>query len=587
MHNLIVALWRARVTFFWPIWITITIATIVVAWIVALPGPLALRSTKRVWGDDTLTPGPIHSRRTITGLVLGLFAVFLAAYITVSFSAEKFAFYDDIQLTLFSLRGHHLPPPIWPDSGRFFPLGLQEFNLLSHITRTIAGFHGLVIVQLSIFIGVLLSLDEELSIAARAALVSLVLIAPGIIISFTGLIYPERNVVLCLACLLMCVKRFERTQTPLWAAAAAACAQIMIYEKETASLVLLTFSIGRLLLRWWSAKQGDSDFHWLRSKESRLDLCLASFAVLFLSYYMAAMYPHPSTKYADDIHLSLPKLFGSYLRLDLLVWIFAIVWLARGYGIFRRRIAPSPLWDGLGLGGLVCFCAYLRLSIFRAYYLAPVEAIAVLYVGRFTILRWKQMRTWNKGVALSIACFVIIQYGWNSAFRVLERENVLRAKGEIARLVEARYGRGDHPERLYFPFASSWQVMEFGYYLDLQGIPIEDETATGAPGRKPVVMVARSVAKDGRCVKFWSMVCRAGAAPVSGDLVIILPDDDARFSDVTPYREVGEPLFLYDRWPAIPARVIPAVRMFSIASVNFAQREIPDRWLDASVTLWK
>jgi len=245
------------------------------------------------------------------------------------------------------------------------------------------------------------------------------------------------------------------------------------------------------------------------------------------------------------------------------------------------------LWDSLGFGGLACFGAYLHLGIFRAYYLAPVDVIAVLYVGRFTMLRWKEMRTWSRAVASGVACLVVIQYLSLSAFRVLERQNLLRAKGEIARLVEARHEGATRPERLFFPFASQWKVMEFGYYLNLQGIPVENETASESGRRSPVIIVARSAPKDGRCEKFWDLVCRAGAAPDSGDLVIVLPDDDAGFSQVTPYRKVGEVLLSYADRPAIPARISPIVRMLSIVSADFAHKELPDRWLDASVTVWR
>ena len=587
MYSILKTLWRARVSSFWPIWITMTVAAIAVTWTVARAGTPILRNGKTAFENGTPTPRYTHSRYAITGLVLAFLVVFLAGYIAVSVLAENFPFYDDFQLTLYSLRGLSFPPPIWRDLGRFFPLGLQEFNLLKHFTRTIVGFHGLLIAQLLILSCVLLTLDEELNVAERAALVPVFLSAPGIVIVFTGLVYPDRNVVFCLAFLLLFVKRFERTHSPVWAAAAAGCAQIMIYEKETASLLLLAFALGRLLLRWWNAAQAGSDNHWLRSKESRLDLCLAFLAALFLLYDLAAMFPRPNMKYADVVRIPLGDVFRSYLKLDFLVWLFVAVLLVRTYRIFRRRIVPSLLWDGLGFGGLACFGAYLCLGIFRAYYLAPVEAIAVLYVGRLTMLSWKEMRAWSKAAALGVVCVVVIQYVSLSAFHILERQNALRAKAEITRVVEARYWRATRPLRLFFPFASTWKVMELGYYLNLQGIPVENEATSGSDGRNPVVMVTKAVAKDGPCEKFFSLVCRAGPTPEPGDLVIVLPDDNARFSQVTPYREVGEPLLSYERRPAIPARVLPFIKLLGVASVPITQTDLPDHWLDASVTLWR
>jgi hypothetical protein len=39
---------------------------------------------------------------------------------------------------------------------------------------------------------------------------------PSILISFTGLIFPERNVLFFLACLVLSVRRFEQTKSIAW-----------------------------------------------------------------------------------------------------------------------------------------------------------------------------------------------------------------------------------------------------------------------------------------------------------------------------------------------------------------------------------
>ena len=112
------------------------------------------------------------------------------------------------------------------------------------------------ILQLLILSCILLILDSELSIKARAGLVVLLLVTPGIVISFGDLIYSERNAVFCLACLLLSVKRFEQTQFIFWAVAAAISAQVMLYEKETAFLLLLGFVTGKIILTCWNRDEG-------------------------------------------------------------------------------------------------------------------------------------------------------------------------------------------------------------------------------------------------------------------------------------------------------------------------------------------
>lgn len=91
---------------------------------------------------------------------------------------------------------------------RFFPLCFQGFNLVRHFTDTSVGYHFLPIAELLVFGGILLILDDELGVAARTALAMLALLTPSILISFTGLVFPQRNELLFLACLMLSVKRF-------------------------------------------------------------------------------------------------------------------------------------------------------------------------------------------------------------------------------------------------------------------------------------------------------------------------------------------------------------------------------------------
>src|SRR5262249_56277596 len=157
----------------------------------------------------------------------------------------------------------------------------------------------------------------------------------------------EANGLLWIVCLALFVKRFEQTQSVAWAVAAAVCAQIMLYYKEVASLLLLGFVVSRLVLRCRNTDERNWDYSRLWDKESRLDLCLAFLAVLFLLYYLGVMLPHPTLKYAEDIRRPLIELIVRYIKLDLLALLLVCAVLFRTYLIVRRKVAPSLLWDGL------------------------------------------------------------------------------------------------------------------------------------------------------------------------------------------------------------------------------------------------
>jgi hypothetical protein len=410
-----------------------------------------------------------------------------------------------------------------------------------------------------------------------------------------------RNVLFFLACLVLSVKRFEQTRSIVWAVTAVVCAQIMIYYKETAFLLLLGFAVGRLILRCRNVREGGWDYARLWDKESRLDWCLAALAVLFLLFYfavmgiLAVMYEgiHGSMGYAVERQQPLREIVFAYLRLDLLAWLFIAVVLGRIYLILRHRVAPSMLWDGLAFGGVACFLGYVvGLRMFGATYLAPVDLIAVLYVGRFAVLSWNKMRSWGKLATSVLALAILFQDVPFSAFAVFERKNVIHAKAEIASVVSTQYrNRGGDTLRLFFPFASPYVIMEFASYLNYRGVPVEGAVGA-AGGSNSVVLATPALAEDGRC---WGegagFRCHAINGPAPGDLVIVLPDDEASFSEASLYRDRGEPLFFYEPYPSIPhwlySLAADLVGRLTIAAFRYTHKTLSDRWMDASVTVWR
>jgi hypothetical protein len=579
---------------FYVIWIMITAAAVIsVVRVVGHASP---------WASQNVKDAPIPYawmarsgwRRRLT--VPASLVLFLACYIALILTWEDFAYYDNSMFTSGTLLGHDLTPIIVREGGRFWPLGLQEFNLIRHFTHTATGYHVLPIAELLIFSFILLILDSELSIMVRAALAVLALLTPSILLSFSGLIYPERNVLFFLACLLLSVKRFEQTQSIAWAVATVVCAQLMIYFKETAFLLLLGFAVASIVLRCRSGDDAKWDYNRLWNKESRLGLCLASLAMVYLLFYLVVVGIHGN--YAVERQQPLTGIVVAYLRLDLLAWLFVAIVLGRVYLILRHRAAAVPFWDGLACGGVACFLAYvIGLRIFSAWYLAPVDLIAVLYVGRFAALSWNKIRSWRKLAALILACTIVLQSVLFSAFAVFERKNDIHAKAEIASVVKTQYRSGEGEVlRLFFPFASLYVISEFASYLNYRGIPVERPVGT-AGERNSVVLATPILAKDARC---WpdgpDIGCRAVSEPAQGDLVIVLPDDEASLGEASVYRERGEQMFSYEPRPPFPhwlyslaAGLVGRLNIAGFRPIAFrdTHKTLSDRWMDASVTAWK
>jgi hypothetical protein len=562
---------------FWLTWFTITIVSLI--YVVSTIG----RSRKsKAKGEEMSSPEIGSSGRRIWNAenFVSIIAIttFLVLYILMLFVWEDFAYYDNDLLILYSVKGHGFPPPIWKGNGRFFPFGLIEYNVVSHFTKTPIGYQTLPAIQVLIVFGILLILDSQLSVRWRATLAIIALLTPSVYLSFASIILEERNVLFCLSLLLLSVRQFERSKALFSAVAAILCAQIMLYFKEVGFLLLGAFAVGRVLLRCMTGHHGRWQFDYGRlwRQESRLDLCLASLALLFLVSYFIVMGIHGNIDYAIQAAHPTREVLRHYLQVDLLLWVFLAVVFGRAYLIFRHLRLPWLFWDPLALGGVAWFLAYVRLSMFTAYYMAPVDLIAVLYVGRTVFLSWRESRPWIKVTVVILAFSVLTQDVALTSFAVIERKNIIHAKAEIASVVKRRYLNGDGTiPKLFFPFGRAYRVMEFIVYLNYRGVPVDTAILSHGP-----------IAKDGRCLEYRNVRCRPALEPGPGDLVIILPDDNASLADSSVYRRQGEVLFSYDPCPSIPHWLYPFFGDFPLAA-GLYNKTRPDGWMHASVTVWR
>src|SRR5712671_2813585 len=151
--------------------------------------------------------------------------------------------------------------------------------------------------------------------------------------------------------------------------------------------------------------------------------------------------------------------------------------------------------------------------MYDRYFLAPVDLIAIMYVGRFTILSWKYLAMWSKVVAFLVVLIVLVQEVVLSCLATLERKNIIQGKSAIAAAVEAQFRSGKRT-RLFFPFADLYEIREFGAYLSYRGLPIEG-VDTGSTGRDSVVLGTNAVSNDGPCFSYEPIRCHAVRGPVS------------------------------------------------------------------------
>jgi hypothetical protein len=520
------------------------------------------------------------------GAIVGLLSLFLASYIALILVWEDFALSDNELFTLGTLQGHNIPLPIW--AGRFWPLGHQEFNLIRHFTTSITGYHIFPIIEFVIFSWVILLIldDKPISFGARASLLIIVALSPAILISFSGLVFPERNLLLFLACFVLSVKRFEVTLATTWAIAAVICAQILLYFKEPAFALLFVFAASRLILRCGMVAGWRFDQLWVR--ESRLDLGLICLSVLFLVLYFGFV-GFGEMAYARLRRVPFVDVLLGYTRWDFGPWLLVAALVGRIYLMLRHRSAPCLLWDGLAFGAVGYLLAYVYLGIFSHYYLAPVDLITILYIGRIAVLSWRKIGRGSKIAIAALGSIILFQDALGSTFSVFVSKDIIHAEADIVSAVRAQFERRIQNDiRLFFPFAHAWEIMEFGAYLNYRGVPVDGAT-DDAPPFLDKVRLAKSTKgssayddertnQDGLCSPFRRIRCELVSGPAPGDLVIVLPTDIASRLQVSMYRDKGK-LLLHSK-PLLP------IQNWLHYLFECMNGQFPDRWMDASVTKW-
>ena len=196
-----------------------------------------------------------------------------------------------------------------------------------------------------------------------------VMVPPSFVISFFGLIFPERDLLFWLGVFLVCVQRFAHTRSlsALWGALFAA--QFALYYKEPVFLLIGGFAFIRLLL------YGRREPGLLRRgqllaflKGHSLEVALLIQSAAFLVLYAVLVLPHIQSSYTDAfVHRGLLGTLVTYVKSDLLLIGFGIVFVWRvGASVVSKR-PLDPLWEPLAGGAVLYGLAYVKLELVDAY----------------------------------------------------------------------------------------------------------------------------------------------------------------------------------------------------------------------------
>lgn len=516
-------------------------------------------------------------------LSVALSFLFLSAYCYLVFYKEAFLYYDDDMLTEFSLRGKSFAPPIWPDTGRFYPLADQEFNFLQHFTRSPFGYHAIVVAELLALVCILYLVLGEFRVRYRVVILVCAMALPSVMIPFFGFVYPERNVLFWLAVLIFCLQRYDQTGGKAYFIGSLIATHCALYYKELVILFVGIFAITRIGLDLREARTTARS--WMDvAKDNLVPLGMLVVCSIYVGLFLLAMVPHHQFSYIAEHQQTLAETLWVYLKIDWLPFLMLAVFLARLASWLREGFVLDPVWDPLAAGALAYGGALIVLKLVSGYYMAPVDVTALLYLA-FISLRWASVpgradRGWVTGVT---AALVFLQAFAYSSFRVIERKNMITTKSQLVEFLrgyqqQAPAGRIE----LFFPYATGYHLMGLASYLNYEGFHLAGEADDPADNSPKLAIESPRNLTDERCVPYRNYSCFHVKRPSPGALIVVLPDDEVSALELETLEKQSSRVLSINGSVMAPGTSLE-LRPLHAISAEFSSRELPDHWLQLDV----
>ncbi len=493
-------------------------------------------------------------------LILILFLGFLSFYIYLILYNEDFAYYDESQYLTTTLRGRNFPLPIWISQGRFWPLGHQEFDLIRLLTQAPVGYHIFPILQLLIVVATLFIFLIDFPVLFRISLITIITLTPSFVISFFGLVYPERNIIFWLIILLICFQYFLKTRCKLYFCGTLIAAQFALFYKEPIFLLLGGFAGSRLLLQGFlerSILQRRGYYQFL--KTHCLEVGLLILTGFFFLFYLSIFLPYMNFEYARSRSTDIFSILVSYFQSNLLLDIFIVTLISRLiYFIYFRQL-PNSFWDSLAFGAFLYFLSYIKLQIFNSYYMAPVDFIAILYLGQLIYPWFKEKKVTYSSITTLVIFLIVGQNAAYSFYNIAERKNFINGKIQLTQFIIEYTQKGSERHKiLFFPYSNGYALMEFSALLEYKGLKLAKHDPPKSTDK--LIFTVKSPEQfpvEDRCIDYeHSLKCFQAKYPQSGDLIIVLPNDRVSTKELIQLKQESTLLFHYQPRPPFVKKIL-------------------------------
>ncbi|HEU4786167.1 MAG TPA: hypothetical protein VFS57_02125 [Gemmatimonadaceae bacterium] len=449
------------------------------------------------------------------------FAAFISAYSYLIVYHEDLVGLDYATITA----ARFVVVPIWPWNGRFFPLALQEFNLLAILGRSATVYHGFAVLELLLVLACVFRLLDDTPAWFGCAVATFMVVLPGVFVSFFGLVYPERDIVFWLALWMLCIRAFDRTRSRAAFIAALVTSQFLLYYKETAFILIGGFAVVRLVADWFRGRDGVNRRAAALVRDNLLEISHLALCAVFLTVYVVVVARHVTESYAMNAGApsSWLESIATYAKSDYLLDAFVIVVAGRlsWFAIMRRAL--DSFWDPLAIGALCYGFAFVKLGMTREYYQAPVEFVGAMYVARLAYAGLRIGRPLVIALSLLVVGLLFQRNVSDAASRLLARKQYVEGNVRLASFLKD-YSRSHGRTRLelYFPQVGGFELMELSAFLQYKGLRSAGDSIIGSPGSPGFIVKTAHRYPDDLCYPAQAFRCMHAPAPTRGDLLVFL-----------------------------------------------------------------
>lgn len=460
-----------------------------------------------------------YQTKSLEPAIQALVLLLLAGYCVLMLWSPHLGPIDDHELLATVQQHHWLHPFIEPQNGRFFPLDGQELNLVSLLSTSPRAYYAVNAIELLIFAFLFYGVCVRLG-GRFAALVMLLvlLVLPGFATAWLRLLVPERDELLFLTLYLWCYIRALDEPGAAALLGALVAANLALFTKEPAFLMLGGFSAVRL----WSTSRAP------RRPVFALDVATLLSCGVYVTIYYILVFRHHTHLYAGGmpaltLFAAIAKLPGSFALNDpLVVFLGVPLFIWRVAVVLSRRDSLEPLGDALLTGSMVYAAVFVPLDLFAPHYWLPCYAFLL---PAFLVHGQRRPEAWRRaGIVLgSVAVFVLLTVAAPSAVTIAANSRYIpRNFSALVTVLQRRITAAGHktPTGIYLYGITPQDieiVVGLDQYLAYAGVPRDSFAifAAGPAGRPERYVGGRSFAD--------------GPAPAMGDIVVRTPfsHDDA------------------------------------------------------------